>query len=51
MKNFIVIDEMWNVLFSTKSKKVIDSYIKEHNNIFQVLYRKDSNSPYHVYFS
>lgn len=48
---YTAINEDWTVEMETNSKTEIDNFIEQHPNIFQVVYRKSNNHPFHVYYN
>ena len=49
---YTVIKKDWSIEFETTSQQEIEDYIEEHKDtIYQVIYRRDEYSQFHVYWS
>lgn len=48
---YTAIRENWEIEFETNSQEEMDEYIKEHPNVFQVIYRKTDKHPDHLYYN
>lgn len=55
---YYVISSKWEILATFSSVKQAEDYIKDHPNVFQIIYRRESAvngkihcGPFHVYYS
>lgn len=55
---YYVISRTWKILATFSSVQQVEDYIKDHPNVFQIIYRRETSvdgkihyGPFHVYYS